>query len=251
MSGKSFGITMNIKHVGGVKKQHDDKIIKALDKTKDLDGYVIIAEKEDDERHLHMQLWYKTKKTTSDITRKFKRLFEKEDWYDPNNRKWLKVEYAYNNWVDKYCIDNEDKENDKTEIVIDKTPEDTETYYPTLEEQNKYQQTSNKEGDKRFQKLELDYHDWDLDHPKKSVHSYRQHISRFLNQKMFIDRTMRVILQQRDRIALANTLYTYIYNNENNIQAFETKEDYEIYSKQIFEYQQRGELDKNLDPIDT
>jgi hypothetical protein len=112
------------------------------------------------------------------------------------------VKIAYSDWYLDYLVDNDDK--DPAHIIIDNAPQLTMNYYPTEEEQADIQ-TMKTAVDPRFADLEIKCREYlgERSITEKTVAS-------FLADAMFNRRTIKCVTQQRDRIALARTLFAYM-----------------------------------------
>ena len=199
---RSFCIT--IRPRDGIK---DNLVAKITSWLKKQQHAVAVLEMENEARHLHAQIWSDNERHKNDITKQMKRFCEAlvEDW-DNAQTKVLRggVKVAYSDWYLEYLLDNDDKEyNDR--VLVNNPPDKTERFYPTEEEQERVKNVVNS-VDPRFTKLEQDYYEWlgpEEDTDLKSV-------ARFLNWSMFEERTIKVIIQPRDRYAFCEALYLYI-----------------------------------------
>ena len=166
---------------------------------------VAVLEKTSHERHLHAQVWFETAKARGDICKQVQRICERtvQEW-DTAQLKVLRsgVKIAYSDWYLDYLVDNEDKE--PPNIVLNNPPNMTMEYYPTEEEQEEVK-TMKTATDPRMAELEIKClkHLGDKDVTEKSV-------ARFLAYAMFEERSIKCILQQRDRTALCRTLFAYM-----------------------------------------
>lgn len=184
---------------------------------------VAVLEMEAEARHLHAQIWLDEGRTKDDVGKAVKRICERtiEDW-DAAQSKVLRrgIKIAYSDWYLEYLVDNDDKKDDHTEddptnIIINSPPGKTEQYYPSEEEQEAVRQCSNA-ADPRFLRMEqeaLKYlESQNLDITMKTI-------AKWLCYVMFQERTMKVLVNQRDRTAVCKTLYAYM-TKSNNIELF-------------------------------
>lgn len=202
---RSFCLT--IRPRDGIKDNLVSKITSWLKKQQ---YAVAVLEMENEARHLHAQIWSDNERHKNDITKQMKRFCEAlvEDW-DNAQTKVLRggVKIAYSDWYLEYLLDNDNKEyNDR--VLVNNPPDKTERFYPTEEEQTKVKEVANS-IDPRFTKLEHDYFDW-CETINCEYEIDMKSIARFLNWSMFEERTIKVIIQPRDRYALCQSLYLYI-----------------------------------------
>lgn len=164
-----------------------------------------VLEKSDNERHMHAQVWFEKGKARGDVCKQVQRICERtiEEW-DTAQLKILRqgVKIAYSDWYLDYLAENESK--DAPNILVENVPGKTMGYYPTEEEQDRVK-TVNTAVDPRFAKLELDYISQYSENPVTL-----DSVACFLCNEMFVNRTLKVVIHQRDRIALAQSLYAYI-----------------------------------------
>lgn len=185
------------------------------------DYAVAVLEKENNERHLHTQVWFSATKARGDICKQVQRICERTvpEW-DTAQLKVLRngVRIAYSDWYLDYLVENEEKE--PPNIVLNKPPEKTMEYYPTEEEQDEVK-TIKTAIDPKMADLEIKC----LKYLGEMAITERN-VARYLAYAMFEERTMKCIMQQRDRIALCRTLYAYM-TKSNDIFLFinKTKED--------------------------
>jgi len=204
-----------------------------------------VLEMEGECRHLHAQLWYDDPKNKGDIQKALTRICERTipDW-DAKQKKVMAggTKVAINDWYLHYLTNNDLKIDDPN-ILIDKPPNISSPYYPSDEEQEKVK-TMARAVDPRFAKLEMDYKEKYPDTPVtlKSVAS-------FLSDAMFISRTIKVIVHQRDRTALCSALYAYI-SHSTDIELFIHKSkqdrDFEKLVEKVAEYQFDEDEEENL-----
>uniref|UniRef100_UPI00404AACBE hypothetical protein n=1 Tax=Flavobacterium sp. TaxID=239 RepID=UPI00404AACBE len=174
------------------------------------DHSVAVTEMEGEARHLHAQLWLNEGRTKDDISKAVKRICERTilDW-DATQTKVLRggIRIAYSDWYLEYLVDNEDKgEVDNSNIITNNPPDRTEHYYPSEEEQEKVKQVS-QAADPRFLSMEQECNEWLINERKEVTY---KNIAQWLCNAMFNQRTMKVLVNQRDRTALCKTLYAYM-----------------------------------------
>lgn len=198
------------------------------------DHSVAVTEMEGEARHLHAQLWLNEGRTKDDISKAVKRICERtiSDW-DATQSKVLRggIRIAYSDWYLEYLVDNEDKgEVDNSNIITNNPPDRTEHYYPSEEEQEKVKQVS-QAADPRFLSMEQECNEW-LTMEQKLV-TYKN-IAQWLCYTMFNQRTMKVLVNQRDRTALCKTLYAYMSKTD-DINYFVEKTAQEKKQEEKFE----------------
>lgn len=211
MTHRSFCLT--IRPLNGI----TDKTITALKQWfKKLDYSVAVLEMENEARHLHAQIWFKEPKHRGDISKQVHRICDRtiED-FDTAQLKVLRqgIKIAYSDWYLDYLTDNDSK-TENALIIIHNPPEHSLEFYPTEEEQDKIKEVSNS-VDPRMLSLEQRFLEAYPDHTNMNS------VAQFLSTEMFQNRTIKCILQQRDRTALCKTLHAYI-NRSNNIDYFIT-----------------------------
>lgn len=178
------------------------------------DYAVAVTEMEGDSRHLHAQLWLNEGRTKDDVSKAVKRICERtiSDW-DAAQTKVLRggIRIAYSDWYLEYLVDNEDKgEVNNENIIINNPPDRTEHYYPSEEEQEKVKQVS-QAADPRFLAMEQECNEWLIMENKEVT---LKNIAQWLCYAMFSQRTMKVLINQRDRTALCKTLYAYMSKSD-------------------------------------
>lgn len=186
---------------------------KTLDRCKkwlqNLEFAVGVVEKDDQARHLHAQIWHEPKRR-ADIAKAVQRICEStvENW-DHAQLKVLRsgVRIAYSDWYLDYLIDNQDKENETSSILVNNPPDSTQDYYPSEEEQAEVMAMANS-ADPRFQSLEIQYRAWQTGEP--DTPATEKTVARFLANQMFVERRMKVIVNKRDRVQLTQSLLAYL-----------------------------------------
>ncbi len=177
-----------------------------------------VLEMQNEARHLHAQIWFDEAKVRGDICKQIQRICERtiDDW-DDAQKKVLRngVRIAYSDWYLDYLAENDLKNSPN--IILENPPDRTLDYYPTEEEQQNIQ-TMTTAVDPRFASLEIKFNDW-VGEREISLKS----VSQFLAIQMFQDRTIKVLLHQRDRKALAVSLLAYVQKS-NDIYLFMDKD---------------------------
>lgn len=222
---RSYCLTIRPKD--GISNSTTEQITKWLTK---MPYAVAVLEKSEHERHLHAQIWTDTPKARGDICKQVQRICERtiKDW-DTAQLKVLRsgVKIAYSDWYLDYLVENDDKE--PPNIIVDKPPEKTMEYYPT-EEQQEDIQTMKQAVDPRFADLEIKCRDYLGERPITE-----RTVASFLADAMFNSRTIKCVTQQRDRIALAKTLYAYM-SKSNDIYLFLSKDKEQIKFENLSNY---------------
>lgn len=204
---KSFAITVRPRL--GITNDTIDAIKSWLNKQ---NHSVAVLEMEDEARHLHAQIWLDEGRTKDDVGKAVKRICERtiEDW-DAAQAKVLRggIKIAYTDWYLEYLLDNENKENPN--VIINNPPDKTEQYYPSEEEQEAVRLCSTA-TDPRFFKMEQDANVYFTKYDKEIT---LKNVAAWLCYVMFEERTMKVLINQRDRTALCKTLYAYMTKSSN------------------------------------
>jgi len=193
-----------------------------------LEYSVSVLEMENEARHLHAQIWFKEPKHRGDISKQVHRICDRTiDDFDTSQVKVLRsgIKIAYSDWYLDYLTDNDNK-TENANIITHNPPEYTLEYYPTEEEQDKIKEVSNS-VDPRMLSLEQRFLESYPDN--KSLNA----VAQFLATEMFQNRTIKCILQQRDRTALCKTLHAYI-NRSNNIDYFITPDPKQEALQQVY-----------------
>lgn len=200
---KSLCITVRPKKGVVAESKYEEDILKWCKKQ---DYAYVVAEMEDEARHLHIQIWSNKAKTRGEVQTAMVRIAEKnlDDW-DDAQKKVLRngVRIAYSDWCDNYLGDNDEK--GEANILFEKVPTKTLEFYPTEEEQEALLNTSNA-VDKRFHRLTEMY--------KENSKYYKEptitNVARFLSDMMFKQKTIPVIVCQKHREQLCMSLWAYI-----------------------------------------
>ena len=169
----------------------------------------VIVEEQGEARHIHGQIWLETERARGEVVRAFDRIMSRNTLYDNAQKKIMRkgVKIAYSDWFEDYCLDNDEKtvENKKKGITLfNNPPEDTESYYPSEEEQEEIQNRTNA-SDNRMYELEQEF--------KKKIGDKEFmliDVANFLAWKCNVDRSMRCITDKRVRTGLCRSLYHYM-----------------------------------------
>lgn len=199
---RSFAITLRPKM--GVKK--DGTLEKNVLKwCADQDYAIVCAEKELEERHLHIQIWLDKPRTKGNVKTFFRRQLDKLD--DGSITKHaICIKIAYSDWVEDYCEENELKPEDIQEnIIYESIPLKTSDYYASEEEQEKFKKIANAK-DQQLCQLE----EWWHEDMGQTYRPTLWNVSRFITKVMCFDRKIRVIRAKRDRESLCICLHAYI-----------------------------------------
>lgn len=205
---RSFAITVRPRD--GIS---DTTIAAYLKWFKKLDYSFVCLEKEGVERHLHAQIWSDIPKAKGDIVKQVERICERtiNDW-DQAQKKVLRqgIKITYSDWYLDYLKENELKEI-VCNTIYEQTPENTFSYYPTEEEQEKVMTTANA-VDPRFTDLEYKCNEFLA---LRGVALSHKTVALFLCDAMFSSRSIKVLIHQRDRTALATALYAFMSKSSN------------------------------------
>ncbi len=227
MSYRSYAFT--IRPSNGFPSNLDEKLTKLFKQSRD--GICLVAEMEDDARHIHGQVWFPNPKLKGDVNKELVRFckkniqeFEKSEEYVL--KRGTKIAYNddfiinYTNKPDSIFIQNEPPEGEHTE------------YYPSQEEQDKVQAKSNA-VDKKFHTWEIDFleywkqrmEDCDFSNPPQSVKLID--VAEFLSRQMFMEKKYNVIVDKKNRVQNCKSLYLYI-KSKKCPKEFLTKEEWEL-----------------------
>lgn len=229
----SYAITVRPKN--GLHNEYDEAIIKWI---KHFTYSCYVHEMEDEARHLHAQIWI-PKTDINNIRKALYRIAEKldPDW-GPASKKVLSsgVKYSYNDdFYTKYMTKDLAPELNSM-LPYYNIPENTEEYYPSEEEQAAAKKKAKRVADAYFNHLEemwIEHNpDYDEFHPIKQL----KDISMFYYYQMFINKTIAVIRDARQRKQNAKCLYNYVFKPR-DLDMVMTDADIELY--------------RQLDPIDV
>lgn len=232
--------------------EREEKIIEWVKKQ---DYGFLVAEKEGSERHYHGQLFWNKGRKKDSVRKFFKnhlKTYESE-YVGTNIKVALNIKGAVNDsFIEDYIKDNDNKSNDKSEILVENLPEDTSKYYPSDEEVEKLSEY-NLAKDKTLYELEKQYHEYiiynidefihpdahygaihnNLYHWKKYDEYY--HVMRFCLNIWFVERSRIVPKRKIDRLEFCKTLYYYIIGKNNSHillrESILTQQEVEEYNK--------------------
>lgn len=202
---KSYCIT--VRPLGGLTPDTELAIVKWL---KMQPHHFSCAEKTDEARHLHAQIWFEEPRARGDVCKAIQRICERTipDWNEAQ-KKVLRygVKIAYSDWYLDYLSDNEAKTGTELGIILtDSPPEITLGYYPTEEEQQLLKDTANA-VDKQLFKYEQQFLLWaETIAPPYS----KAQIATWLCNQMFVSRTIMVVRDPRLRKNLCISLHAYV-----------------------------------------
>lgn len=188
----------------------EQSVIKYITKHK---GFVC-SEKEEQARHLHGQIFYDTERGKS--IAEFKKIlmtYQEKDLNRPltpaEKKHGFRIKIAYSDeYYSEYCA----KEDG---MLYEDMPDDTSSYYPTKEEQDKAQAKANA-VDRKYFALEEKYNIYSNNVPPKGL----KDIARFLYDAMFTSRTIHVIEDPKKRKQTINSLYEYILKDNSRAVEF-------------------------------
>lgn len=204
---RSYALT--IRPLNGITDQTVDAITSWLNK---LDYSVAVMEMEGSSRHMHAQIWSNQPKRKGDVCKALQRICERiiDNW-DNAQLKVLRmgVKIAYSDWYLDYLTENEAK--DDPNILIYKPPDKSFDFYPTEEEQEAVRQVSTA-VDPRFVHLEQKFNEWFETFSSGIVTKAK--VAKYLAHATNEERSMKVIVQKKDRIALCNSLYYFIMKSD-------------------------------------
>lgn len=189
----------------------DNKLIHQFIKYAKKQEYcLVVSEKYDAERHLHMQFWFSEPRELSVTQRAMENNQSKCDpnW-DSSSKKVCRkgVTHAYNDdFMNNYL--SPDKEG--SEVLYKKIPEETREYYPSDEYQDKAK-TISLAADKRFCKLSLEFLEWNAGEKVDLVRC-----AEYLSWRMFTARNMYVLTSRKAKVELAENLYWYTMGGESS-----------------------------------
>lgn len=196
------------------------------------EGYHCVAEKEDEKRHIHAQVWMDTPRTRSDMKKRVERLCEKQEWWDTFHKmNTIKIKICYNDWYDGYLENNEEKElgGEVSETLLNNVPALTTQFYPSEEEQEKTKAKANA-VDLGFHNLKVEYNEYvdilkddelDDNYPyyleywkgvEEMMYNNRRDfmlifVGQWYYKHMFIDKKVRIITDDRVRRQKTRALF--------------------------------------------
>jgi hypothetical protein len=214
----SIAVTFRPRH--GVDNKLEAAIMKYVKKQ---DYALVVAEKEDHERHFHIQLWWDIPREIGTITRWAVRCQSANDpTWDHASESLLKkgIKHCYNDdFMDNYLsADNPDKLGDAREVLYKRIPKDTRPHYPSQEDQDKALIIKHAK-DKQFAKMAIEFAQWFEDPSNKKTKSTDEiydgspshwDVARYLSYRMFDARDMYVLKGKKQKMELCQSLYFYI-----------------------------------------
>jgi len=212
---KSFAVTVRPRDGA------DDLLLKEFQSWFEKQQYIYaVTEKDGSERHIHFQMWCDDEKYISDVKKQTKRICQRKikDWDKAQEKHCVFVKAAYTNWYEDYLEENPDKPEEVNEL-ISKLPDNPLEFYPS-EEEDERMKAANDAVDKTYHELNEEFKQYLLDEAleyqrKNECLEFREIpvtkrvVALFLHKKQNIDKTMKVIREQRVARAMTSTLYTY------------------------------------------
>lgn len=216
----------------GATDEVEQEFVKFL--TKNFKYQFLCAEKEDEARHLHGQVWMDVSRKKGDFTKSLKRVQERCDSeWSPASSKVLAggVKIAYSkNWIEEY-LSKEDK------WILNNPPEDEENYYPSQEEQEKVKSKANA--------VDQGFHHWsELFKESEYAHSIsKESVGQWFHDAMFVSKIIKVQVDPKKRIQNRDCLYHYLKSSKDGWKiTFRSNE--EKANAQLIQYA----IDKEPDP---
>lgn len=199
-----------IRPKGGV--QADGPLEQALIKflKKAYPYYFLCAEKEDECRHLHGQMWRNKSLLKGDFKKALERIQKKHDpdWSGSASKVLaggIKIAYS-KDFIEEYLT----KEDN---WLLNNPPENEEIFYPSQEEQDRVKKKANA-TDIKYHSWSVMYEDWSKDNMIESV--TKQSVSEFFHDVMFVSKKIMVQQDPRKRVQMRNCLYYYLRENKND-----------------------------------
>ena len=182
--------------------------------------YFLCAEKQDEERHLHGQVWMENSRKKGDFTKSLKRVQERTDpdW-SPASAKVLAsgVKIAYSrDWIEEYLA----KEDD---WILNNPPGLENKFYPTKEEQESVRAKANA--------VDPGFHHWSVLY-KESQYSElpltKETVGKWFHDAMFVSKKIKVQIDPKRRIQNRDCLFQYIKANSDSWKTtFKSREEQE------------------------
>lgn len=182
----------------------EQEIIKYLKKC--YPYYFLCAEKEDESRHLHGQVWrYKSLKKGD-----FKKALERKqkandpDWNQASSKVLaggIKIAYS-KDFIEEYLT----KEDN---WLLNNPPDNEELFYPSQEEQERVKSKANA-VDIKYHNWKVMYEDWNKVCMYESEYVTMKRVSEFFHDAMYVSKKVMVQMDPRKRIQMRNSLYYYI-----------------------------------------
>lgn len=217
---RSFGVTVRPRN-GIIKNGTLQKALLKYCNKFEYCSYVF--EKENEARHVHIQLFFPEPKFKGDVKKQFLRICEAHipDWDIAQKKVCVLVKICYNDWIDAYCIDNDIKACDHSDTMFHNPPVDDDEYYPSQEEQDAAKAKSNA-ADQRFHHLVELYNE----HPAYKDNKYPQiyTCAMFIADIMFVTKKIPVLVDDRQRKNLVKCFHAY-YNKNAPLEMMMTNDD--------------------------
>ena len=218
---KSYAITIRPKN--GLHNELDDSVIAWICKHP---CYRYVYEMEGEARHLHAQIWLDKPLQIDSIRTAYYRIakIHDPDWSPASKRVACQgIKIAYNEWKDYL-----NKTNDSIHKLPTNPPPDDDSWYPSLEEQEKAQRSKDRNADAYFHRLrEL----WLEYNPDYVTHQFTNvDVATFYYQMMFDEKKIAVVRDHKMRKNNTTCLLHYIYPGIDSIlNLVMTDKDIELY----------------------
>lgn len=210
---KYLSFCFTVRPSNGIKEELEQALVKFCNDRKNFVGSEMVLEKEAHQRHAHIQVWCTKPQSRGDVNCKLERVLkrhirEESDWQAQCQVLRAGTRIAYNDWIPRYCEENEVKASDANVVILTDRPFDTESMYPSEEEQEIVQRQANA-VDSHMTKLELLWEEWsEVYNPDNELSEYK--VGEFLSDIMFRQRKIMVMKKSIDRRNLCIALYNYI-----------------------------------------
>lgn len=205
----------------------------------------VVAEKIDNERHLHIQFWFAEPRELGTVTTSMKRIQEKVDpnWDSAAHKVLSKgIKHAYNDDFYKEYLNKKD-----SVILYKKIPDSTSEYYPTQEYQDQAILIKNAK-DKQFAKLSYMFTEWFEERSASDIKTHKNiiipkgdylklkngkyllqptHVAQFLSHIMFTEKSHYVVRSTKAKREMCSNLYFYIVGGcEESVNSFLQEEQH-------------------------
>lgn len=248
---KSLAFTWRPKDGVSAHSEEETNIIKWVKAQK---YYFLIAEKDENDRHLHGQLFFEKPRKKDSLRKFFKDHLKRFPLkYEGTLLKVaLNIKQAVNNeFIENYLKNNKDKICDKSVILAESLPDNYEDFYPEDEEIIKLEEF-NKAKDKTLFNLEKEYYEFFENNPMywtvRSKNSFvwknyddYYHVVVFLSDVWYISRSRIVPKRKIDRLELAKTLFCYIQGKKGHCAMDDLRRSI-LSDKEIEEYNRIYEI---------
>lgn len=213
--GKYKAWSITLRPAGGITMEDINRTKLRILKMRNIIGYKIVTEKEHDERHIHLAIFYRREQDASDVRKVWARLF-REDWDSRHHygnsqfRVSCDCNSMYNDdWVTRYM----DKDDD-TVVILDKLP-DAETRLASYKDREGVTKQSkaggNKYlGDKFFLHKEALWFEFMGPQYPQTIGQ----VSDFLARMMYKERKMNCITSLRRIREVTHTLFSFLKKSE-------------------------------------